>query len=87
MGIENKIDAQMKKEREWAADFVERQADFCHECALQEKDPEEKENDEESADQFYKLALKIRDGKRLTELDLYDMLWIMHAEFDDLEGD
>jgi hypothetical protein len=79
------MDGERKKELEWAAEFVEKQADFCHECAVQERDPEQKEMDEESADQFYKLALKIRDGKPLDEHDIYDMLWIMHEEFHELE--
>ena len=75
----------MLEELAWAAEFVEKQAEFCEETAEQESDVEQKESDLESAKEFYALAKRMRVGEELSEVDIYDILWIMHEEFHELE--
>ena len=69
----------------WAADLVLAQAEFCEESAEQENDPEQKKSDFESAEEFYALAGKLREGEVLDFYEIQDVLWILTDAFRELE--
>ena len=66
--------------RNWAAGYVDKQALFCRTAAEQEQDIGQARDDRDSAEEFFKLARKLRTRARLTNLELYDVLWIIQEE-------